>query len=341
MNIQSLVHLWNITQQHVGTSSSRAAAGVLLGLYNGDRFPFDLTDLRVLDSENLQHAMNVIRSDAARCQMEVHSILDRATGRTDFGERFEWLAHDFTKFKRGRCKKQDLSPVFPTRMSVRLTDKKPDSALPPGGNPKRAKVEETGILIHVSDDGRKCGFEAEIESQGDIMMVSGLTEAEADTLRPLIGQSVCLTLGANGMPPHQLARPFSLAAHLQRQREWSDKTFGPGERTAGVLDHIRKELVEVAAAPTDTSEWIDVAILAFDGAMRAGATADQVVDVLVAKQDRNESRVWPDWRTMPKDQAIEHDRSGEVTSSHDPDLHESDVQRYVHATCTLGGVNHD
>lgn len=105
---------------------------------------------------------------------------------------------------------------------------------------------------------------------------------------------------------------LDLTAHLRRQRTWSDLTFGPGERTAGVIDHIRKELLEVEAAPYDTSEWIDVAILAFDGAMRAGATPEQVVAALKAKQDRNEGRTWPDWRTMPKDQAIEHDRSGEV-----------------------------
>lgn len=105
---------------------------------------------------------------------------------------------------------------------------------------------------------------------------------------------------------------LDLTAHLRRQRTWSDLTFGPGERTAGVIDHIRKELIEVEAAPHDTSEWIDVAILAFDGAMRAGATPEQVAAALKAKQDRNEGRTWPDWRTMPKDQAIEHDRSGEV-----------------------------
>ena len=48
MNTQSLTKLWNHTQQHKGTSGARAAAGVLLGLYNGDRFPFDLTELRVI-----------------------------------------------------------------------------------------------------------------------------------------------------------------------------------------------------------------------------------------------------------------------------------------------------
>jgi hypothetical protein len=98
-------------------------------------------------------------------------------------------------------------------------------------------------------------------------------------------------------------------AHLVRQREWSEKTFGPGPRTGGIIDHITKELVEIEADPGDVKEWLDVVVLALDGAWRAGATPDQIIDLLVAKQDRNEKRVWPDWRTMSPDKAIEHDRS--------------------------------
>lgn len=99
------------------------------------------------------------------------------------------------------------------------------------------------------------------------------------------------------------------AAHLERQRNWSRETFGPGRRTKGVLDHIRKELVEIEAAPDDVGEWVDVLILGFDGALRTGADPQTIIDALVAKQSKNERRVWPDWRTMSEDQAIEHDRS--------------------------------
>lgn len=100
-----------------------------------------------------------------------------------------------------------------------------------------------------------------------------------------------------------------MIAHLHRQRNWSIRTFGPGARTAGVIDHIRKELKEIEESPKDLSEWIDVAILAFDGAWRAGYTPEQIAAELVAKQAKNEGRTWPDWRTMPEDQAIEHDRT--------------------------------
>ena len=101
---------------------------------------------------------------------------------------------------------------------------------------------------------------------------------------------------------------LDLLAHLVRQRAFSERTFGPGSRTAGVVDHIRKELREIEADPADLSEWIDVVILAFDGAWRAGYSCEEVVAALVDKQTKNEARNWPDWRTVPDDKAIEHVR---------------------------------
>lgn len=101
---------------------------------------------------------------------------------------------------------------------------------------------------------------------------------------------------------------LDLLSHLQRQRAFSEKTFGPGSRTAGVVDHIRKELREIEADPADLSEWIDVVILALDGAWRAGYSCEEVVAMLVAKQTKNEARVWPDWRTLSAYVAIEHVR---------------------------------
>ena len=99
------------------------------------------------------------------------------------------------------------------------------------------------------------------------------------------------------------------AAHLSRQRRWSEHTFGPGTRTKGVLDHIRKELNEIEDDPLDVGEWVDVVILALDGAWRAGWMPQQIIDAITDKQARNEARVWPDWRTADPEKAIEHDRS--------------------------------
>ncbi len=109
-----------------------------------------------------------------------------------------------------------------------------------------------------------------------------------------------------------LAAPPALdAAHLNRQREWSERTFGPGPRTLGVIDHIRKELREIEAEPTSL-EWVDVVILALDGAWRAGHEPQAIIDAIVAKQAKNEARVWPDWRTASPDEAIEHDRASDA-----------------------------
>jgi hypothetical protein len=58
-------------------------------------------------------------------------------------------------------------------------------------------------------------------------------------------------------------------AHLTRQMVFSKATFGPGSRTKGVIDHIRKELVEVEESEGNAAEWVDVVILALDGLMRA------------------------------------------------------------------------
>ena len=100
---------------------------------------------------------------------------------------------------------------------------------------------------------------------------------------------------------------FNFLSHIKRQIAFSEKTFGPGARTKGVIEHIRKELKEIEEAPGDLSEWIDVMILAIDGASRAGHSAEQIIDGLVAKQTKNEGRKWPDWRTASQDSPIEHE----------------------------------
>lgn len=104
---------------------------------------------------------------------------------------------------------------------------------------------------------------------------------------------------------------MDLAKFFDEKAAWSRETFGPGRRTAGVIDHIKKELAEIEADPGDVHEWCDVVLLAMDGAARAGFTGEDFRAALVAKQFRNTMRSWPDWRMMPSDKAIEHDRGGE------------------------------
>jgi hypothetical protein len=110
-----------------------------------------------------------------------------------------------------------------------------------------------------------------------------------------------------------------LASILTTAREFSFRAFGtPGSRppiqdpTLGVRNHIRKELAEVDREPHDLEEWIDVAILAFDGAFRAGYTPLQVAAALTSKYHKNTQRKWGDYRKLPPGAAVEHVRSAPV-----------------------------
>lgn len=94
--------------------------------------------------------------------------------------------------------------------------------------------------------------------------------------------------------------------YLSDQFEWSQDTFGPGARTKGIISHIRKELREIRKNPDDISEWADVVILGFDGAMRAGHSGQDIIDAIRAKQRVNEKRRWPEWKNFSQDEAIEH-----------------------------------
>lgn len=93
--------------------------------------------------------------------------------------------------------------------------------------------------------------------------------------------------------------------------EWNLATFGPGLRTEGTVAHIRKELDEVLADPTDHKEWVDILILSLNGLVRLGLSPAEIIAAVKAKHEVNKSRKWPDWRDHP-DTPIEHDRSGEA-----------------------------
>lgn len=104
---------------------------------------------------------------------------------------------------------------------------------------------------------------------------------------------------------------MDLVRHLRRQIIFSERTFGPGMRTAGLCEHIRKELLEIEAEPTDLEEWVDVILLSLDGAWRSGHTPLQIAHAVQEKLAKNESRRWPDWRSSDPDKAIEHVRTSQ------------------------------
>lgn len=125
-----------------------------------------------------------------------------------------------------------------------------------------------------------------------------------DTRRETDVRDLRAIVARHAHPETELER--DLVSLLTTQREWSSETFGPGDRYRAILDHLHKELLEVRAEPRDVEEWIDVAILAFDGAWRTGTSPEQVVAALNAKYAKNRARTWPDWRTADPNKAIEH-----------------------------------
>lgn len=101
-----------------------------------------------------------------------------------------------------------------------------------------------------------------------------------------------------------------MTVDLSRQYAWSLQTFGPGSRTKGVVDHIRKECTELEESNgKDLSEWVDILILSSDGAMREGFTPEEIWAAWEHKNAVNRARKWPDWRTADPDKAIEHIRT--------------------------------
>lgn len=98
----ALLRLWPIAQRDHG--GARVVCRFLLGLYNGSRFPFDLTDLRLLDADVLRDVMAVLWMDT-HPQAEVHELLNGLLGRRDIGHRLELLACDWRL--KGKCSKEN------------------------------------------------------------------------------------------------------------------------------------------------------------------------------------------------------------------------------------------
>ena len=81
---------------------------------------------------------------------------------------------------------------------------------------------------------------------------------------------------------------YNLIDILQTQKEASLKTFGSKGRTPGLKTHIKEELKEIDEDnPDEFEEWMDVAILAFEGAlMQADGDVIGVADALLRRQKR-------------------------------------------------------
>lgn len=104
--------LYNAARTMLDTGGGGTCARLLLGLYNGDRFPFDLTDLRRLDGGLHADAMTVIHMDSRHTWCEIHVLLDAILGLPygkSTGATMELWAHSLRL--KGRCNKEHLADV--------------------------------------------------------------------------------------------------------------------------------------------------------------------------------------------------------------------------------------
>lgn len=78
------------------TSGARVFATLLASMYNGNRVKFDVSDLKLLDAENFEHALNCMRL-CQETHREPHQFFERG------GELFEQIIRDWKLEKKRRA----------------------------------------------------------------------------------------------------------------------------------------------------------------------------------------------------------------------------------------------
>lgn len=90
---------------------------------------------------------------------------------------------------------------------------------------------------------------------------------------------------------------------------WSQETFGSDKERGpeGPLKHMRKEIEEVLANPTDLQEYADLLLLLLDASRRAGIGPYSLIRAGQAKLKINKERTWP--KPTGMSDAVEHVKS--------------------------------
>lgn len=102
--------LYKLVKRCRDTGGGIRATKFLLGLYNGDRFPFDLTELRSFDPVQFEAAITLLRLEHYSRWVEVHTLLNAILGAgANCGAEFEHWAYDLRL--PGSCKKHQLPPL--------------------------------------------------------------------------------------------------------------------------------------------------------------------------------------------------------------------------------------
>ena len=66
---EALKTVWKLANGYGG--AAQVCTGVILGLYNGSTYPFDLTDLKLLDKNNQSVVLNFI-AGSLQSRREIH-----------------------------------------------------------------------------------------------------------------------------------------------------------------------------------------------------------------------------------------------------------------------------
>lgn len=107
--LDSLVYLVELTERD--TRQAGIVARFLAGLYNGQAYPFDLTELRALDADLFEHCLAVLRLDN-QPTVEIHKYLP------DGDVRWQRMIADWNLDKRPPAEPE---PVRGERYHVRYT----------------------------------------------------------------------------------------------------------------------------------------------------------------------------------------------------------------------------
>ena len=94
-----------------------------------------------------------------------------------------------------------------------------------------------------------------------------------------------------------------------QQGLWADETFGYGRKPRLILNHLKREVEEAIADPTDPIEYADCLLLLLDAARNAGIDGDQLIEYAYDKLKINTS---PKWGSPNEDGSIEHIREEKV-----------------------------
>jgi hypothetical protein len=104
------LRLYKLVKRCPDTGGGIRVAKFLLGLYNGTRFPFDLSDMRCFDAENFEAAITLLRAESTNFWCEIHVLLNAILGPgANCGAEFESWAYDLRLPQ--RCKKENLPPL--------------------------------------------------------------------------------------------------------------------------------------------------------------------------------------------------------------------------------------